>query len=49
MLAYLTAPNPEDVAQVKERHTGRYLHQVLTRSRRHRVGQWLGERSSPAA
>ncbi|ATB27219.1 excinuclease ABC subunit UvrA [Melittangium boletus] len=45
----LAVGTPEEVAQVKESYTGRYLHQVLTKKRRHRVGQRLKELASPAA
>jgi excinuclease ABC subunit A len=45
----LAVGTPEEVARVKESHTGRYLHQVLTKTRRHRVGQRVSEPSSPAA
>ena len=45
----LAVGTPEQVAKVKESHTGRYLHQVLTKKRRHRVGVRLDESPSPAA
>ncbi|WNG15721.1 excinuclease ABC subunit UvrA [Cystobacter fuscus] len=45
----LATGTPEQVAEVKESHTGRYLKYVLTKTRRHRVGQRPPEVASPAA
>ena len=40
---------PEQVAEVKESHTGRYLKHVLTKARKHRVGRKPPETAAPAA
>ncbi len=44
----LATGTPEEVAQVKESHTGRYLAHVLKKARRQRIGLRL-ETSAPAA
>jgi excinuclease ABC subunit A len=45
----LATGTPEQVAEVKESHTGRYLKHVLTKSRKHRVGRKPSEKAAPAA
>ncbi|MET0405135.1 MAG: excinuclease ABC subunit UvrA [Cystobacter sp.] len=45
----LAEGTPEQVAEVKNSHTGRYLKYVLTKKRRHRVGKRPPEAASPAA
>jgi excinuclease ABC subunit A len=44
----LAVGTPEQVAQVKESYTGRYLQHVLTKSRKHRVGN-RPDTAAPAA
>ena len=44
----LAVGTPEQVAKVKESYTGRYLQQVLTKSRKHRVNRRPGT-AAPAA
>jgi excinuclease ABC subunit A len=44
----LATGTPEQVAEVKESHTGRYLKHVLTKSRKHRVGR-RPDTAAPAA
>ncbi|HSP81955.1 MAG TPA: excinuclease ABC subunit UvrA, partial [Myxococcaceae bacterium] len=45
----LAKGTPEEVAEVKESHTGRYLAHVLAKSRKHRVGKRPAETEAPAA
>ncbi len=45
----LAQGTPEEVAEVKESHTGRYLAHVLTKSRKNRVGKRARETEVPAA
>jgi len=44
----LAVGTPEQVAEVKESHTGRYLQHVLTKSRKHRVNR-RPDTAAPAA
>jgi excinuclease ABC subunit A len=45
----LATGTPEQVAEVTESHTGRYLAHVLAKSRKHRVGRKPPETAAPAA